>query len=38
METYGGVGVWLHAFLTSQLDEGKQLALRSGHFNPDEEP
>jgi hypothetical protein len=34
IRTYGGVGVWLHAFLTSALDGGELLVSRPGCFTP----
>jgi hypothetical protein len=36
MKTYWGVEVYLHAFLTSELDGGKWSASRSGRFTPRE--
>jgi len=36
METYGGVEVWLHAFLTSALDGGEWSASLPGRFAPRE--
>jgi hypothetical protein len=32
MKTYGGVEVYLHAFLTSALDGSEWSASRPGHF------
>jgi hypothetical protein len=34
MKTYCGVGVQLHAFLTSALDGGEWSATRPGRFTP----
>jgi hypothetical protein len=36
MQTYGGEEVWLHAFLTSALDEDEWLASGPGRFTPKE--
>jgi hypothetical protein len=36
VNTYGGVEVWLHVFLTSALDDGEWSASRTGHINPKE--
>jgi hypothetical protein len=32
MKAYGGVDVWLHAFLTSALNEAEWSASRLGHL------
>jgi hypothetical protein len=37
METYVEVDVYLHAFLTSALDEGEWSVSRLGYFTPGEE-
>jgi hypothetical protein len=36
MKAYGGVAVWIHVFLTSQLVGGEWSALRTGRFTPKE--
>jgi hypothetical protein len=36
MQTYGGVEVKFHVLLSSALDGGEWLALRPGHFTPEE--
>ena len=35
MQADGGVGIFLHAFLTSVLEGGEWLASRPGHFTPE---
>ena len=34
MKTFGGVEVWLHSFLISALDGGRQSARQPGRFTP----
>jgi hypothetical protein len=36
MKTYGGVDVWTHIFLTSELVGGEWSASRPGRFTPGE--
>jgi len=34
MKTYGGVELWLYAFITSALDGGEWSSSRPGRFTP----
>jgi hypothetical protein len=38
MQAYGGVGVYIHIFLTSALAGGEWSASRPCHFTPRERP
>jgi hypothetical protein len=38
MKTYGGVEVYIHAFLSSAIDGGELSASRPGRFTPEEIP
>lgn len=34
MQAHGGIGIWLHLFLTSELNGGEWSAPRHNHFTP----
>jgi hypothetical protein len=36
MKAYGGMDVWIHIFLTSELAESEWLASCPGNFTPEE--